>query len=45
MNIKLISRGRFDIAPEAFADEKPVYLDVGVVVECLKVTTKENTGS
>jgi hypothetical protein len=40
VSVQLTSRGRRDIAREAFDGEKPLCLDVGVpIVECLKVTT------
>jgi hypothetical protein len=40
VNVQLTSRGRSDIAREAFDGEKPLGFDVGApIVECLKVVT------
>lgn len=40
VSVQLVSRGRRDIAREAFDDGKPLSLDLGTpIVECVKVTT------
>jgi hypothetical protein len=40
VSVQLVSRGRRDIAREAFDDGKPLGLDLGTpIVECVKVTT------
>jgi hypothetical protein len=40
VNIRLTSRGRRDIAREAFDEGKPLRLDLGTpIIECVKVTT------